>query len=124
MENDYWKEYRKKNKDKILSQKKERYNTQKGRSICLINNYRNDDKDRGFETSVDFDYNWLIEHIFTKCIYCGETDWHKLGCDRIDNNKPHSKDNVVPCCKKCNDERRRQDFENFYKNKLGVSPTS
>ena len=24
------------------------------------------------------------------------------GIDRIDNNKPYIKENLVPCCKKCN----------------------
>lgn len=28
-----------------------------------------------------------------------------IGCDRIDNNKGHSIDNVVPCCNICNTVR-------------------
>jgi hypothetical protein len=43
----------------------------------------------------------MVENIFKKrCIYCG--DDKRVGCDRIDNNRPHTKDNVVPCCIECN----------------------
>lgn len=35
-----------------------------------------------------------------KCYYCGDT--HRLGLDRIDNSKGHTKDNVVICCYDCN----------------------
>lgn len=56
-----------------------------------------------FDCDADIDGQWIIDNIFDKgCIYCGETDWRKLGCDRIDNTKPHTKDNVVPCCTRCN----------------------
>jgi len=34
------------------------------------------------------------------CHYCGSLD--SCGLDRRDNTKGHSKDNVVPCCEKCN----------------------
>ena len=47
------------------------------------------------------------------CCYCGETDWHKLGADRIDNSKPHSKENCVCACEKCNVERRDFPFPLF-----------
>lgn len=51
----------------------------------------------------NIDAQWIVENIFTKsCVHCGETDWHKLGCNRLDNSKPHTKDNVEPCCSKCN----------------------
>lgn len=57
----------------------------------------------GFEDKVDFDGQWIVDNIYSKgCIYCGETDWRKLGCDRKNNSKPHTKDNIVPCCKRCN----------------------
>lgn len=51
----------------------------------------------------DIDAQWIIDNIFSKsCVHCGETDWRKLGCNRIDNSKPHTKDNIEPCCAKCN----------------------
>lgn len=66
------------------------------------------DKRNGFDDVVDFDGEWMVENIYTVCPYCGETDWRKLGCNRLDNSKPHTKDNVEPCCKKCNSKLGRQ----------------
>lgn len=71
--------------------------------------YKYLDKRNGFNDVVDFDGEWMVKHIYTNsCPYCGETDWHKLGCNRLDNTKPHTKDNVEPCCKKCNSKLGRQ----------------
>ena len=59
-------------------------------------------KDIKNQTSVcDIDIKWMIENILLKpCVYCGDT--HRVGCDRIDNSRGHTKDNVVPCCVECN----------------------
>lgn len=68
----------------------------------MCSSYKIKDKKKRF----DFDLNieWLIENIlFKNCSYCG-TDKY-IGCDRIDNNKGHTKSNVVPCCVKCNTVR-------------------
>lgn len=35
------------------------------------------------------------------------------GLDRVDSNKPHNKDNVVPCCKICNYAKRDMTIEQF-----------
>lgn len=53
--------------------------------------------------------------------YCGECNWTKLGCDRIDNAKGHTKDNVITACWECNDLRGRMKLsvEDFYKFKNG-----
>ena len=64
--------------------------------------YKMKDKRRGYESNVDA--QWMIDHIFTKeCVYCG-TDKH-VGCDRIDNKKGHTIDNIVPACYRCNSAR-------------------
>lgn len=97
------KEYYLKNKDKIKEYNKNYSKTQYGRAYRLVNNYKLMDKRKGFEPSVDFNAQWIVDNIFSKpCPYCGETDWHLLGCNRIDDSKPHTKDNVEPCCKNCN----------------------
>lgn len=64
-------------------------------------------RDRKNNLSVcDFDDVWLMENVTSKpCIYCGKID--TIGCDRLDNTKGHTKDNVVPCCKTCNNLKNR-----------------
>lgn len=74
-----------------------------GRASNLLANYREMDRRNGFGDCIDFDAQWILDSIFTqKCKYCNCTDWHKLGCNRIDNSKPHIKDNIEPCCLDCN----------------------
>lgn len=93
----YWKSYYR-NSEKVKEYRK----SKKGRANSLINAYRQSDKkhNRGECTLTA---EWIVENIFiSKCYYCGESDWAKLGADRIDNSKPHTPDNVVPCCAECN----------------------
>lgn len=87
--------------------------TKEGRASNLINAHKREDKkyNRG---NCDLTVPWFVRNIYTKCIYCGETDWKKLGCDRIDNNLPHTMENVVPCCLDCNNKRKLKPFEQFY----------
>lgn len=66
----------------------------------MISAYRLKDKRNGVPI-CDIDIDWMISNITTKpCFYCGDTN--RIGCDRIDNSKGHTKDNVVPCCYDCN----------------------
>ena len=98
----YNKQYYTKNRDKILEQKKQYQNTPMGRALCLLMAYNAADKkyNRG---KGDLTTQWIVDNIFTKpCVHCGESDWKKIGCNRIDNNLPHTKDNVEPCCWECN----------------------
>ena len=100
-------------------------NTPLYRAQYQVRSYRRDDVNNGFGDAIDFDAQWVIDNIYSKqCIYCGETDWRKLGCDRIDNNKPHTKDNVVCSCWECNNERQKQAFEEFYRIKKGLTSPS
>ena len=94
--------------------------TEKGKKMYrakyLLYNYRKEDKLYGRELP-DMDSKWIVENIFTKCFYCGEDDWTKLGCDRIDNSKGHIKSNVVPSCLHCNmvklkDEKWKKKYGN------------
>ena len=51
----------------------------------------------------DLTAKWIVENIFSKpCAHCGKEGWKVIGCNRLDNTKPHSKDNVEPCCLECN----------------------
>ena len=69
----------------------------------IISSYNAKDIANGFGKS-NLTIDWLINNILTKsCVYCGDT--YRIGCDRIDNNLGHNKENVVPCCIECNTAR-------------------
>lgn len=76
--------------------------TQPSRAAKLLYAYNQSDEQHN-RSKGDLTAQWIVENIFSKpCAHCGETDWHKLGCNRIDNSKSHTMDNVEPCCMKCN----------------------
>ena len=90
------------------------YNTPSGRADNLARRYYNEDKKKGFDTSNNISSQWIVDNIFnSQCHYCGEQDWKKLGADRIDNNKPHTPDNVVCACGFCNVNRGKNTYENY-----------
>lgn len=128
----YSKVYREENRDALLEKKRNYYSnpihikqhnessakyikTQIGRASNLANSYKQQDSlnNRGECTLTK---EWIVNNTFqSKCIYCGKTDWRKLGCDRIDNSKPHTPDNVVCCCEECNKKRGTKPYEEFMK---------
>lgn len=111
----YMKQYYQLHKNKMLERQKQYGETPIGRAAKLLSGYKKQDKkyNRGECTLTP---QWIVENIFSKpCHYCGETDWRKLGCDRIDNSKPHTEDNVVPCCKDCNIKKMHKEYDEFIK---------
>lgn len=86
--------------------KKQYRNTPYGRAIYLVGNYRKMDEINGFNSNeCDLTAKWIVENIFTKpCAHCGKEGWQVIGCNRLDNSKPHTMDNVEPCCMNCNVE--------------------
>ena len=79
--------------------------TPMGRASILLSRYNYSDKEAG-RGRGDLTPEWIVENIFSKpCKHCGKTGWDKIGCNRLDNSKPHTMDNVEPCCKKCNCEQ-------------------
>ena len=100
----YFADYYRQNRDRIRAKNTEYNSTPIGRAKNLLRSYRQSDKEynRG-ECTLTEDY--ILEHIFTQpCAHCGETDWRKLGANRLDNNLPHTPSNVEPCCFSCNCE--------------------
>lgn len=118
----YQREYNRTHREQINKRQREYdpqyYSTKQGRAAYLANGYRNMDRIRGL-SGTTITQQWILDNIFTSsCTYCNETDWHKLGCDRIDNNLPHTPENVVCSCSKCNNQRSdRWSFEDFLKAK-------
>ena len=106
---EYQKQWREENPEKI----KEYSKTPMGRAINLVSTYQQTDKKQN-RGECTLTAQWVVDNIFTsKCNWCKETDWTKLGCDRIDNSLPHTPDNVVPCCEECNKKRGRKTYEEF-----------
>ena len=69
----------------------------------MISSYKARDRVTGLQL-CDITIDWMLENILSKpCHYCGDT--RRVGCDRIDNTKGHTMDNVVPCCVECNTAR-------------------
>lgn len=115
-------EYNEKNRERINQRQRvydaKYFKSKRGRAAYLVTGYRTMDRERGLgETTIT--QEWILENIFTgKCIYCGEADWRKLGCDRIDNTKSHTPDNVVCACLNCNNQRSdRWTWEEFIEHK-------
>jgi len=91
-----------KHREQKLEQKRRYNSTQFGRAVNLLSSYNKSDRDMN-RGEGNLTAQWIVENIFTKpCVHCGETDWTKLGCNRLDNSKPHTKDNVESCCESCN----------------------
>lgn len=73
-----------------------------GRAVFLVNGYKKADENAN-RGKGDLTPEWIVENIFTKpCKHCGKTGWDVVGCNRLDNSKPHTMDNVEPCCEECN----------------------
>lgn len=69
------------------------------REKYILRGYRENDKKKNLECTLTEE--WIVNNILNKtCTYCGTNI--KLGCDRIDNSKGHTKDNCIPCCYSCN----------------------
>lgn len=101
------------NKERLAEQARLYRRTPRDRANRIVNAFKQKDTkyNRG-ECTITTD--WIMENIFTsKCYYCGETDWKKLSCDRIDNSLPHIPENVVCCCGACNKKRGAMPFDKF-----------
>jgi hypothetical protein len=91
-------------KDYAFKYQKKYRDTPIGRAFYMVTNYNNADSkyERG---KGDLTPKWIVENIlFQPCAHCGKTGWDIIGCNRLDNSKPHTMDNVEPCCFKCNQD--------------------
>lgn len=123
--NEYYRKYAHSEKGKETHKKRNQaaYKDKEKKSKILRLRYFNLDKRKGLNTGQVVSSEWILENIInSKCIYCGESDWTKLGCDRIDNSKPHTEDNCVCSCQSCNmsrgNRRTVQEQIEYTKNKI------
>jgi hypothetical protein len=77
------------------------------RDRWIFTDCRNTDKKKGLQN--DLNREFIKTTIATGCSYCGETEI-RIGLDRIDNAKGHTKDNVRAACMRCNYLRRDMPF--------------
>jgi ABC-type proline/glycine betaine transport system substrate-binding protein len=115
---EYAKKYRQKNKEKlkdlnktwsqenrehVKEYRKDYYNnTPNGRAQMLCQGYKRNDREAGRE-GYNLTPKWIMTYIFSQpCAHCGRTGWDVIGCNRLDNSKAHTIDNVEPCCGECN----------------------
>jgi hypothetical protein len=63
-------------------------------------------KDRKMNrTECDLTIEEFIEDFLkNQCVYCGTKDF--IGADRVNNNLSHVRENLVPCCYRCNTVRQ------------------
>lgn len=74
------------------------------------------------DTDLTLDEFYLISQ--QNCYYCNKPPSNSFcaengeifkynGLDRLDSNRAHTKDNVVPCCKKCNTAKSNMVIDDF-----------
>ena len=69
----------------------------------MVNGYRHMDRERFGYDSKTITAEWFLEHIaYQPCAHCGKQGIGLIGCNRLDNTKGHTIDNVEPCCQSCN----------------------
>jgi hypothetical protein len=66
---------------------------------AILNDSKQNDRKRGLVNDLDLDF--VERAICQECTYCGERP-PRMSLDRIDNSIGHTKENVVPCCVRCN----------------------
>lgn len=105
---EYAQKWRENNKEHFQEYRKNYKKTPTGRASILCSNYKSDDMIKG-RPGNNLTMPWVLENIIkSKCVYCGESDYLKLGCDRIDNEKAHTQDNCLCSCWECNNDRQKK----------------
>lgn len=108
-------EYQRRRKEKQQQWMNDYHETKEGRATNLLNSYIQMDVERG-RGKPELTREDIMRKCFSddsKCVYCGETDWHKLGLDRIDNNEAHHAWNTFCSCHDCNVARYRRSVGDY-----------
>lgn len=113
----YKKQWYTNNAEAIKQYCKQRYSTLEGYARHIRKNNLGEDRKYG-RCGKDEDplpsIEEYIELLQQLDFYDGKQyHWSEMGIDRIDNSKPHTIDNVVPCTTEHNVQRQKMSFEEF-----------
>jgi hypothetical protein len=98
--------WRENNKEKSKETQRNYYQSPKGK----YGSYKNGAKERNI--NFDLTFNDFIGYWQLPCNYCGN-DIVTIGIDRIDSSIGYEKNNIVPCCEKCNRMKMDNSKEDF-----------
>lgn len=99
---DYYNEYQRK-------YQKARRQVPDQRARFIVKDTKKADRARGRECDIDVDF--VSKLIAAGCLYCGgKPSDVKMSLDRVDNDRGHTKENVVPSCVGCNLIRSNMPF--------------
>lgn len=87
----------KEQKEKNRSSMRKYVSSGKGKVLNILRSYKTSDLKKNLEFFIDEED--IEKALGSSCVYCG---FPATGLDRVDNNKGHTKENCVPCCKECN----------------------
>lgn len=98
-----------------------------GAGNASFNEVYNTYKHRAYKKSIPFELSKYAFKDMTQrvCFYCGSYPNNKCsksvngdyvynGLDRLDSSKGYTLDNIVPCCKKCNEAKMDSSLLDFY----------
>lgn len=108
--NAYMRQWQSKHREAQQKRVNDYHETKQGRATNLLTSYRQFDA-RRFGVYPNLTQEDIIRICFSedsKCIWCGETDWHVLGLDRHTNDEPHDVGNVYCACHDCNVRRHKK----------------
>lgn len=74
-------------------------------------NYKRHAEGRGYEWTIS--YPFFNSLVLMRCDYCGKEAKPFNGLDRVDNDRGYIEENVVPCCKQCNQAKSDFHLEEF-----------
>lgn len=104
----YSKEFNRNHREEKTAYMRRYRKTPMGRANDLLRRYIKLDREKNRGES-DITPKWLVENILNKpCAHCGKIGWDVIGCNRLDNSKPHTMDNVEPCCWDCGKHQPRK----------------
>lgn len=100
-----------------LQYRKDKYHNDPAYRGCLkFYGYKRFDREKNLVPVDSSEYPTRDEYVrlfMQPCVFCGESDWHKIGLDRIDNSLGHVRGNLQPCCWSCNSKKKNMSIDEF-----------